>query len=90
MAGYLLAGDRSDFVHTKGASLSLIDCQYYLSPLYTHKENWLDKIPFYPLPTIFYVDPIGRQTNSFATKTACHSEQNNVIALDLMEMIFIF
>ena len=46
MAGYLLTGNRSNFVHIEGASLWLYECQYYFLPLYTHKEKCFDKIPF--------------------------------------------
>ena len=82
MAGYLLTGNRSNFIHIEGASLWLYECQYYFLPLYTHKEKCFDKIPFYHQDTIYYVDPISRQTYSIATEITCDGYPANIIALD--------
>ena len=37
--GYLITGNRSNFVHFEGASLGLYVCHHHLLPLYTHKEK---------------------------------------------------
>ena len=82
MARFLLTGNRSTFVHIKGASLWLNENQHYLLPLYTHKENCFDEIPIYYQDRLSYVDPISRQPYSFATEILCDGNPATIIALD--------
>ena len=67
MAGYLLTGNRSNFVHVEGSSLWLYECKNHLSPLYTHDSQCFDKIPIYYQDDLYYVDPVSRQTYNFAS-----------------------
>ena len=83
MAGYLLTGNRSNFVCIAGVSLWLFEWYHYLSPFYTHKEKCSDRISIYYQDTIYYVDPISRQKHSFATEIACDSNPGKTIALEL-------
>ena len=71
MTGFLLPGNRSNFVHFDGASIWAYEYQHHLSTLYTHKEKCFDKIPFLYYDTLYYVDPISRQNYSFATQIRC-------------------
>ena len=82
MAGFLLTGNRSNFVHIEGASLWLYECQHHLSPLYTNNNKCFDKIPIFYQDTVYYVDPISRQTYSFSTEISCDGNPANIIALD--------
>ena len=82
MAGYLLSGNKIIFNRMEGASLCLYECQQNFSPLYTHKEKYFDKIPIYYQVTIYYVDPLSRQTYLFASQIACDGNPANTIAVD--------
>ena len=68
MAGYLLTGDRSNFVRIDGASLLIYECKHFSSPLYTHKGKCFDTISIYNQETICYVDTISHKFYSFATE----------------------
>ena len=47
MTGYLITGNRSNFVRFEGSSIWFYECQHHLSPLYTHKEKCFDKLPVF-------------------------------------------
>ena len=82
MAGYLLTGNRSNFVHVEGSSLWLYECKSHLSPLYTHDSQCFDKIPIYYQDDLYYVDPVSRQTYNFASTIPCDGNIANTFALD--------
>ena len=64
MAGYLLTGKRSNFVHREGESPWLHESRHHLLPLYTHEEQSFDKIPIFShRDTVYHV---------FANLVICH------------------
>ena len=77
----MLTGNRSNFVYVEGATAWLYECPHHLSPLYIADQCY-DKIPIFFEDTIFYVDPITRQTYDFATPIPCDNNPRNFIALD--------
>ena len=83
MAGYLLTGNKSNFVQTEGDALWLYECKHYVLTLYLHKEICFDNIPIHHQDTIYYVNPISHQTYSFATEFTCDGNPTNIIGIDL-------
>ena len=82
MAGYLLTGSSSNNVHVEAVLMWAKEFQHYLSPIYTHKENCIDKIPIHYQNTNYYVDPISRQTFSLATEVTCDGNVASINTLD--------
>ena len=60
LAGFLLTGNRSNFLYVEGSTAWLYDCPHYLSPLCI-SDQCFDKIPIYYKDTVMYVHPITRQ-----------------------------
>ena len=61
LAGFLLTGNRSNFLYVEGSTAWLYDCPHFISPLY-RADKCFDRIPIHYRETIMYVDPITRQT----------------------------
>ena len=80
-AGFLLTGNRSNFLYVEGSTAWLYDCPYFLSPLYK-ADRCFDRIPIYFKDTLKYVDPTTRQTNDYALIIACDINPRNIIELD--------
>ena len=59
-AGFLLTGNRSNFLYVEGSTAWLYDCPHLISPLY-RADKCFDRIPIHYRETIMYVDPITRQ-----------------------------
>ena len=66
LAGFLLTGNRSNFLYVDSSTAWLFDCSHFLSPLYK-ADRWFDRIPIHYKDTLMYVDPITRQTYDYAT-----------------------
>ena len=81
LAGFLLTGNRSNFLHVEGSTAWLYDCPHYLSPLYK-ADRCFDRIPIHFKDTLMYVDPITRQTYDYATPIACDNNPRNITELD--------
>ena len=81
-AGFLLTGNRSNFLYVEGSTAWLCDCPHFLSPLYK-ADRCSDRIPIHFKDTLKYVDPITRQTYDYATPSACDNNPRNIIELDL-------
>ena len=81
LAGFLLTGNRSNFLHVEGSTAWLYDCPHFLSPLYI-TDRCFDRIPIHFKDTLMYVDPITRQTYNYATPITCDNNPNNIIELD--------
>ena len=81
LAGFLLTGNRSNFLHVEGSTAWLYDCPHFLSPLYK-ADRCFDRIPIHFKDTLMYVDPITRQTNDYATPITCDNNPRNIIELD--------
>ena len=79
LAGFLLIGNRSNFLYLEGSTAWLYDCP--LSPLYK-ADKCFDRIPIHYRETIMYVDPITRQTFTYATPIECGNNPQNLIELD--------
>ena len=81
LAGFLLTGNRSNFLYVEGSTAWLYDCPQYLSPLYK-SDQCFDRIPIYYKDTVMYVHPITRQTFNYATPIQCDNNPQNIIELD--------
>ena len=81
LAGFLLTGNRSNFLYVEGSTAWLYDCPHFISPLY-NADNCSDRIPIHYRETIMYVDPITRQTFNYATPIECGNNPQNIIELD--------
>ena len=81
LAGFLLTGNRSNFLYVEGSSAWLFDCPHFLSPLYK-ADRCFDRIPIHFKDTLMYVDHITRQTYDYATPITCDNNPRNIIELD--------
>ena len=82
LAGYMLTGNRSTFLDTKGAVGWLYHCPKKVSPLKI-LEKCFDRIPIFYNGRTMFVDPITRQTFPFANKIHCVGGYKNAFQLDL-------
>ena len=81
LAGFLLTGNRSNFLYVEGSTAWLYDCPHFISPLYK-ADKCFDRIPIHYRETITYVDPITRQTFNYATPIECGNNPQKIIELD--------
>ena len=81
LAGFLLTGNRSNFLYVEGSTAWLYDCSHFLSPLYIADRCFV-RIPIHFKDTLMYVDPTTRQTYDYATPIACDHNPNNIIEID--------
>ena len=81
LAGFVLTGNRSNFLYVEGSTAWLYDCPHFKSPLYK-ADKCFDRIPIHYRETIMYVDPITRQTFNYATPIECGINPQNIIELD--------
>ena len=81
LAGFLLTGNRSNFLYVEGSTAWLYDCPQFLSPLYIF-DRCFDRIPIHFKDTLMNVDPITRQTSDYATPITCENNPKNIIELD--------
>ena len=70
LAGFLLTGNRCNFLYVEGSTALRYDCPHFLSPLYK-ADRCFDRIPIHFRDTLMYVDPITRQTYDYATPIIC-------------------
>ena len=81
LAGFMLTGDRSMFLETKGSLAWLYFCPQIGSPLHTLNQCY-DKIPILYKGQIQFVDPITRQTLSDALPQNCSGPIKNLFQID--------
>ena len=81
LAGFLLTGNRSNFLYVEGSTAWLYDFPHFLSPLYK-ADQCFDRIPIHFKVTLINVDPITRQTYDYATPITCDNNSRNIIELD--------
>ena len=81
LAGFLLTGNRSNFLYVEGSTAWLYDCPHFISPLYK-ADKCFDRIPIHYRETIIYVDTITRQTFNYATPIEWGNNPQNIIELD--------
>ena len=81
LAGFLLTGNRSNFLYVEGSTAWLCDCPHFLSLLYK-ADCCFDRIPIHYKDTLMYVDPIKRQAYDYATPIPCDNNSRNIIELD--------
>ena len=55
LAGFLLTGNRSNFLYVEGSTAWLYDYPHFISPLYK-ADKCFDRIPIHYRETIMYVD----------------------------------
>ena len=77
LAGFLLTGNRSNFLYVEGSTAWLYDWPHFISPLYK-ADKCFDRIPIHYRETIMYVDPITRQTLFYATPIECGNNPQNI------------
>ena len=70
LAGFLLTGNRSNFLYVEGSTAWLYDCPHFISPQYRADKSF-DREPIHYRETIMYVDPITRQIFNYATPIEC-------------------
>ena len=56
LAGFLLPGNRSNFLYVEGSTAWLYDCLNFISPL-CKADKCFERIPKHYRETIMYVDP---------------------------------
>ena len=81
LAGFLLTGNRSNFVYVEGSTAWLYDCSVIFSPVYK-ADCCCDCIPIHCKGTLMYVDLITRQPYDYATSITCDNIPRNIIELD--------
>ena len=81
LAGFLLTGNRSNFLYVKGFTAWLYDCPHFLSPLYK-ADRCFDRIPIHFKDTLMYVDSITRQIYDYATPITSENSPRKIIELD--------
>ena len=81
LGGFLLTGNRCNFLYVEGSTAWLYDCPHFLSPLYK-ADRCFDRIPIHFKDTLMYIDPITRQTYDYATPITCDNSPRNIIELD--------
>ena len=81
LAGFLLTGNWSNFLYVEGSTAWLYDCPHFISPLYK-ADKCFDRIPIQYRETIMYVDPITRQSFTYATLIECGNIPQKIIELD--------
>ena len=81
LAGFLLTGNRSNFLYVEGSTAWLYDCPHFISPLYK-ADKCFDRIPIHYRETIIYVDPITRQSFNYATLIEWGNNPQNIFELD--------
>ena len=81
LAGFLLTGNRSNFLNVEGSTAWLHDCPHFLSPLFK-ADRCFDRIPIHFKDTLMYIDPNTRQTYDYANLFACDNNPCNIIELD--------
>ena len=77
LAGYMLTGNRSMFLSTDGSLAWLYRCPLMRSPPHVMNQCY-DKIPIFYKNSIFFVDPIARQTYPDAQVQNCSDRIKNL------------
>ena len=81
LAGFLLTGNRSNFLYVERSTAWPYYCSHFISPLYK-ADKCFGRIPIHYRETIMYVDPITRQTFEYATPIESGNNPQNIIELD--------
>ncbi|MCP4521376.1 MAG: hypothetical protein GY827_06755, partial [Cytophagales bacterium] len=81
LAGYLLTGNRSQFLQIHGAIAWLYNCEEKLSN-HLQVEYCYNKIPIETEQGVRFVDPISRQTFKTAIRTDCADIHGNLFQMD--------
>ena len=84
LAGFILTGNRSNFLETDGYVAWLYNCPEFYSPLYV-SDKCFDKIPILYQNEIKFVEPITRQTFSFASEIPCSKNTAKSFQLDIFD-----
>ena len=83
-AGYLLSGNRSNFLYYEGNILWFYTCTKKVSPLYVFEDKRCYKrIPIFYKNKVHFVDTLSRRTYFWDTAVPCGSENShNVVQLN--------
>ena len=83
-AGYLLSGNRSNFIDYEGNILWYYACTKNVSPLYVFEdERCYKRIPIFYKNKVYFVDTLSRRTCFWDTAVPCGSENShNVVQLN--------
>ena len=79
LAGFLLTGNRSNFLYVEGSTAWLYECPHFLSPLYKGDRCFV-RIPIHYKDTLMYVDL--KTKFDYATPIPCDKNPRNSIELD--------
>ena len=80
LAGYVLTGNRINFVSVDGSTVWLCDCPPFFPHLYETDKKSIDCIPIYYQDTVIYIDLRTRQTFVCTTCKCCDNNPQKVIA----------
>ena len=83
-AGYLLSGNRSNFIDYEGNILWFYTCTKKVSPLYVFEDKRCYKEYLYSIKNkVHFVDTLSGRTNFWDTAVPCGSENShNVVQLN--------
>ena len=84
LAGYLLSGNRSNFIVYEGNILWYYTCTKKVSPLYVFEdERCYKKIPIFHKNKVHFVDTLSRRTCFWDTAVSCGSKNShNVVQVN--------
>ena len=82
LAGYILTGKGSMFLSTDGSLAWLYHCPLMRSPKHVMNQSY-DKVPIFYKNTIFFVDPITRQTYPDSQVQNCSDRLKNFFQFDM-------
>ena len=82
LVGYMLTGNRSMFLGTDGSLARLYHCPLMRSPPHVMNQYY-DKIPIFPKNSIFFANPITRQTYPDAQVQNCSDRIKNLFQFDI-------
>ena len=80
LAGFLLTGNRSNFLYVEGSTAWLYDCPHFLSPLYK-ADCCFDRIPIPYKNTLMYVNHITGQTYDYGFPIPSDYNPRNILEL---------
>ena len=79
-AGYLLSGNRSNFLDYEGNILWFYTCTKKVSPLYLIEDTpGFKRIPIFYKNKVDFVDTLSRRTNSWDTAVPCGSKNSHIV-----------
>ena len=82
LAGFLLTGNRSNFLYVEGSTAWLYDCPHRTYHHFINQINVLIKYLYILKIQLCMYTPLTRQTFNYATPIECDNNPQNIIELD--------